>query len=64
MQGGDSMREIGAEAIVVNNKNDIHCFRKKEKIIFIGMYSKGWYRFENEGGLIQTLQDYNFEWVD
>lgn len=58
------MREIGAMAIVVNNKNNIHSFRKKEKIVFIGMYSKGWYRFENENGLIQTLQDYNFEWVD
>lgn len=58
------MKSIGAKAMVINNKNNVHSFRKKEEVRFVGMHSQGWYRFENELGLIQTLEDYHFEWID
>jgi hypothetical protein len=59
------MKPIGTKAIILNNKGNIHSFKKGIEVIFLGFGGYGWYRFKNpKNGVTQLIMEENFEWSD
>ena len=59
------MKSFGKKAVVLNNKENIHSFKKGTEVIFIKSTDPGLYLFENpETNIRQYLKEENFKWTD